>query len=333
MRINAFAMLSLLMISPCALAGDQKARVTIVPAEDHVDFLVGGKLVGRYHIGPKVAKPYLWPLLAPGGVAITRAWPMEPAKKGDSTDHPHQKSAWFCHGDVIPEGLDLKQKVKGVKGVDFWSETKGHGVVACTEVSPPVNRGDRASIKTRNEWRTADGTKIMDETRVLRLFDLGKTWLLVFDIDLYASVVPIVFGDTKEGSFGVRVSDSIVAARGKGKIENADGKTGERDCWGRLSAWCDYSGPIEGKTTGIAIFEEPSNTPACWHVRGYGLMAANPFGRDRSFPAMKGRTDLVRINRGEHLRLRYGILLHQGDAQSGQVGEMYRRFLLLGKGD
>jgi hypothetical protein len=64
-------------------------------------------------------------------------------------------------------------------------------------------------------------------------------------------------------------------------------------------------------------------------VRGYGLMAANPFGRTHSFPAMAGRTDLVRLKQGEHLRLRYGILLHQGDAHSGQVAEMYRRFLAL----
>ena len=56
-------------------------------------------------------------------------------------------------------------------------------------------------------------------------------------------------------------------------------------------------------------------------------MAANPFGRSKSrFPAMKGRTDLVRLGKGEHLRLRYGILLHDGDAQQAQVAELYRRF-------
>ena len=58
----------------------------------------------------------------PAGVSLTRAWPMEPAKPGESKDHPHQKSVWFCHGDVIPEGIELKDKVKGVTGVDFWSE-------------------------------------------------------------------------------------------------------------------------------------------------------------------------------------------------------------------
>src|SRR5258708_2718167 len=94
----------------------------------HVDFLVKGKLMARYEYGPKVAKPYFWPLNSPAGVPITRAWPMEPLKPGGTDDHVHQKSAWFCHGEIIPEGIELKVKVKGVPGVDFWDEAKGHGI-------------------------------------------------------------------------------------------------------------------------------------------------------------------------------------------------------------
>jgi hypothetical protein len=261
---------------------------------------------------------------------------MEPAQPGGSTDHPHQKSAWFCHGDVIPEGITLKDKVKGVKGVDFWSEAKGHGRIVCTDVGKVSQSPHMIGITTKNEWQTGDGTKIMDETRTIRLHDLGKSWLFVFDIDLHATVAPITFGDTKEGSFGVRVSDEITTdkpgkggkGKGSGKIENAGGKLGEKECWGQLSPWCDYSGPMQGKTVGITLFDHPKNGyPSCWHVRGYGLMAANPFGRGHSFPAMKGRTDLVRLDKGQHLHLRYGILLHSGDAHPGQVAESYQRYL------
>jgi hypothetical protein len=330
--------LVLALLGESVVADDKAAGVTVRAAKDHLDYEIAGQLVGRYQIGPKVAKPYLWPLFAPGAVAITRAWPMEPAGPGGSTDHPHQKSAWFCHGDVIPEGIELKEKVRGVKGVDFWSEAKGHGLIVCTEVGKPITGPSHARVDTKNEWQTAGGTKILDESRTLHLYDLGKGWLFVFDVDLHASVAPITFGDTKEGSFGVRVNDAITAdkpgqngrAKGLGKIENADGKMAEKDCWGRLSAWCDYSGRINEQTVGITIFDDPKNlSRACWHVRGYGLMASNPFGRERSFPAMKDRTDLVRLNQGEHLRLRYGLLLHRGDAHSGQVAELYQRFLQL----
>jgi Family of unknown function (DUF6807) len=288
-------------------------------------------LVTRLHIAPSYAKPIFWPLNAPSGVPLTRDWPMierEPNKK--LNDHPHQKSAWWCHGDVIPEGLELKRRIKGVEGVDFWSEAPGHGVEVVTEVSKPKIDKDRATIVLKIEWRTSDGQKIVDETRTIHFYDLGKARLIVVHSDLFASVCTIIFGDTKEGSFGVRVNDVIRADKvGKGKLQNADGKLGEKDCWGQISAWCDYSGPIDGKEAGLAILADPKNPyPTCWHSRGYGLMAANPFGRDKSgFPPMKGKTDLVRLAKGEHLQFRYGILLHDGDAANGRVAENYRRFV------
>jgi hypothetical protein len=301
---------------------------------EQADFLWGKELIARYHKGPKVAKPYLWPVHGPNGVELTRAWPLRPAQPGGSIDHVHQKSVWFCHGDVIPEGLELKDKVKGVDGVDFWSEAKGHGSIRCTATGS-VPAGRASTLPTRNEWLTSDGRKILEEARTISLYDFGPARLFVFDIDLNATVVPVTFGDTKEGAFGVRVNDAIREEKGKGrgKIENADGKVGEKECWGRVSAWCDYSGPIDGHVVGLAIFDDPANPfPACWHVRGYGLMAANPFGRARSgFPAMKGKTDLVRLNKGEHLKFRYGLLLHAGDAKEGKVQENFERFVKLPK--
>lgn len=151
-------------------------------------------------------------------------------------------------------------------------------------------------------------------------------------IDLHASVVPITFGDTKEGSLGVRINDVIRAGKlGKGKIENALGKIGEKECWGCIADWCDYSGPIEGKTVGLAVLADPKNAqPTYWHVRDYGLMATNPFGRKKAgFHDGAAEKPLVHLAKGEHLELRYGILLHEGDATAGQVAENYLRFVKL----
>jgi hypothetical protein len=317
--------------APESEAGSGPVVVKVDGAQ--VDFLVGKEPVARYHKGPQVAKPYFWPVHGPNGTLLTRAWPMEEAPVGGSKDHVHQKSVWFCHGDVIPEGVEIKQKIKGVDGVDFWSEGKGHGVIHCTAVDTPRLDKDHGQVVTRNEWLTAEGMKILDERRTISLYDFGQTRLFVFEIDLHASAVPITFGDTKEGSFGVRVNDQLREQKGKGKLENADGKVGEAQCWGRLSAWCDYSGPIEGKTVGIAILDDPANPyRACWHSRGYGLMAANPFGRNRSgFPAMIGRKDLVKLAKDQHLKLRYGLLLHPGDAKEGKVAEFFDRFVKLRK--
>ena len=65
--------------SPAPLLAAGPEGVAIVASKEHVDFSIGNELVTRYHVGPEVAKPYFWPLNAPGGVPVTRAWPMEPA--------------------------------------------------------------------------------------------------------------------------------------------------------------------------------------------------------------------------------------------------------------
>ncbi|HEY1860780.1 MAG TPA: PmoA family protein [Gemmataceae bacterium] len=318
----------------CAAPADDADAVNIESAKDHVDFRIGKELITTYHIGTDVAKPFFWPLNAPGGAPLTRAWPMD-ANSKETKDHIHQKSAWFCHGDVIPEGIEVKDKIKGVRGVDFWSEAPGHGVIACIDVGKPKTAKGHAWITTRNEWRMADNMKILDETRTIHLYDLDGARLLVLDIDLDASVCLITFGDTKEGAFGVRIRDSLNEKDGKGLLENAEGKKTEKECWGRQSKWCDYAGKIDDKTFGLTLLDDPTNPyPACWHSRGYGLSAANPFGRAGSgFPAVQDKNDLVKLAKGDHLKLRYGLLLHAGNAKNGKVEECFERFVKLGKSE
>jgi hypothetical protein len=332
--LGRFSLLLSLIVYSAARADDPKSHNVSVQTKDNsIEFLIGKELVARYHTGKDVAKPYFWPLNAPADIPVTRAWPMVRGTPGESNDHFHQKSMWFCHGDIIPEGIELKHKIKGIEGVDFWSEADGHGRIVCTGRLDRLDdeHPNHGYVLTTNEWRTAGDVKVLDEKRSIHLYALDNARLFVFDIDLNASVCPLTFADTKEGSFGVRVNDGIREEKGKGKITNADGKTGEKNCWGRISAWCDYFGPIDGKTAGIAIFAHPKNPyPSCWHVRGYGLMAANPFGREKSgFPDMKGKKDLVKLAKGEHLKLRYGLLLHKGDAKEGKVAEYYEQFVKL----
>jgi hypothetical protein len=259
---------------------------------------------------------------------------METGLPNETKDHVHQKSAWFCHGDVIPEGLELKVRSgdKNVKGVDFWSEGRGHGTIACVSVGEPRSTTGASSVTTKNEWRAPDGTKILDEDRTVTVRLLGDARLVVLDIDLHASVCPITFGDTKEGSMGVRVSDAfrLNGPKSDGVVTSADGTTAKAPAkdnlpmWGKRADWHDYSGTVDGKVAGIALFDYPKNSPrAAWHTRAYGLMAANPFGRN-SFPDAKG--ELTKLAKGDHLKLRYGLLLHAGDAKEGKVAEHYAEF-------
>ncbi|MBX9583151.1 MAG: PmoA family protein [Gemmataceae bacterium] len=312
------------MSPPLARAAD----VTAAKDGDAVVFKVGNEVVGQYHAGPGVAKPYLWPVTAPGGVPVTRAWPMDKTVAGETTDHVHQKSVWFCHGEV---------SAAGKKEVDFWSETKDkdgrprHGTIRVTgvEVKPD------GEVVTANEWLAPDGTKLLDETRTVRLVALPAGRLWVFDCVLKATAGEVVFDDTKEGSFGIRVHDALrPGAKGGGAVTTADGKTipapvkDDLPVWGRPADWIDYSGTVGGKPVGVAVFEHPENAArGGWHARAYGLLAANPFARGKSgFPSQKGKADPVTIPAGKELRLRYAVYAHAGDAAAGKVAEAYATF-------
>lgn len=318
----------------CSETGKPRIQVA---EKKHIDFLVGDQLIGRYQIDAAWAKPHMYPLYGPYGKPITRHVPASADDPQQPRDHPHQKSVWFCHGDVVPEGIELKTRVRNVEGIDFWSEAPGHGRIVCVAAGRPQAAKNQAWIETRNEWRTADGVKIMDETRTIRLYDLGESKLFVFEIELHASVAAITFADTKEGGFGVRVADSMTVAAG-GTLVNAEGNKGEgarnnaerKGCWGLPSRWCDYSGKVEGKTVGVAVFDDPKNPyPAYWHARDYGLLAANPFGRAKAqFPGVpdEDKKKVVRLAKEERLKLRYGLLIHPGDAADGKTAEHFDLF-------
>ncbi len=44
---------------------------------------------------------------------------------------------------------------------------------------------------------------------------------------------------------------------------------------------------------------------------------------------MRGRTDVVRLAKGDRLKLRYGIFLHDGNVTAGKVAEAFEQFVKL----
>jgi hypothetical protein len=324
---------------PPGVHAAEPAPLTVKHSEGVYEVFAAKQLVTSYYHAESVAKPYFWPVNSPLGTTATRGWPMVKGLPGETTDHVHQKSLWFCHGDVIPEGLELKVRSadQHIQGVDYWSEVKNHGKIVCTEAGEPKSISKtHVLLPTKNEWRTPDGITILKETRIIHIQSLESGFLISLEIELSPTDYPIVFGDTKEGSMGVRVHDALRSSLKDGATITANNgttlKAPQKDnlsIWGQPAAWHDYSGTVNGKNVGIAIFDAPTNpSPALWHTRAYGLMAANPFAREKSgFPAAKGKKDLIRIEKGKSLKLRFGVYVHDGDAQSAQVDKVYSQFV------
>lgn len=255
-------------------------------------------------------KPYYFPVFGPNGRPITRAYPMKDVP-GEARDHPHQRSVWFTHGKV--------------NGVDFWSEMKGHGSIKET-ARPTVSAGVAvALIRTKDDWLGPDGKTVCEDERVVRVYQTTKARVFDFDIVIKASAGPVTFGDTKEGMFGVRVASSMdVKAKQGGRITNAEGLI-DGAAWGKASPWVDYTGPVAGQTVGVAILNHPESFrfPTTWHVRDYGLFAANPFGWHDFGRKESGDYTLPE---GGSIRFRYRVILHDGDTASARLAEAFRAY-------
>ena len=117
------------------------------------------------------------------------------------------------------------------------------------------------------------------------------------------------------------------------RLEIVPGRGGEgvRDgeTWGKRADWCDYHGPVNGKIVGVAIFDHPKNPrhPTWWHVRDYGLFAANPFGR-HDFEKLPDKTagNLV-VPAGQSITFRYRFYAHEGNEKQSKVAEHYADYV------
>jgi hypothetical protein len=244
---------------------------------------------------------------------MTRAYPMSEENDEERKDHPHHRSLWFTHGDV--------------NGLSHWHrETIRHKEFG------ELAGGETGTIVTRNEWLDADGKPICGDVRTLRFGTDGEARWIDFDITLTALDKPVGFGDTKEGCFGVRVAASMkVDAKQGGRIVNSLGQT-DKEAWGKSCPWVDYHGPVDGQTVGLAIFNHPTSFrfPTYWHVRTYGLFAANPFGL-HDFQRGKDLDGSHTLAPGASMTLRYRVFLHRGDEKQGGVAKAYEAYAEGGK--
>lgn len=275
-----------------------------------LEITVNGQLVTRY-VFSGFAKPFLYPIYAQTGAPMTRAFPME-QREGESTDHPHQKSFWFTHGDV--------------NGIDFWSEGEGKGRIVHREFSDICGGRVGTFILTRNEWRAPDGKALCTDTRETSIYDMGDLRIIDFTVTVRAGDQPVRFGDTKEGTFGIRIPTSMELRHGKGAILTSAGKR-DKEAWGTRGAWCEYSGNIGGEVYSITIFDHPGNPhhPTHWHVRDYGLFAANPFGW-RDFQNNPNADGSFTVPAGGERTFRYRVILAKGALPAERVNALYQPF-------
>jgi hypothetical protein len=297
-------------------ASSSSNGVQITKLDDRLHIEINGQLFTEYFF-KDVPRPYCYPVMGPEDSPMTRNWPMK-SPPDEEHDHPHHRSLWYAHGDI--------------NGIDFWSEAKTYGKTV-HQGFDEIKSGDVGVVRSHNEWVGPDGKVVLTDNRTLRIYAPKNPAERVFDfeITMHASNGDVVFGDTKEGTMAMRLNESMRLERKKkraeGHIINSEGVK-DGDTWGKRANWCDYYGPVNGKTVGVAIFDHPQNPrhPTWWHVRDYGLFAANPFGRHDFEKLSDKAAGNLKLPAGKDLTFRYRFYLHEGDEKQAKVAERYTEY-------
>ena len=298
--MNKLLALAMLLSTGSLHAAGQQVTLSHDENARTIDVKVEGEPFTVFNDSEELPKPFFSPVRGPGGTVLSRAIGQEKA------DHPHHKGIWLA--------------VDEVNGVAFWAE---RGKIKTTSLKILAAEGDPAKFEMVNEWIAGDGQPVVTERTVVSIF---ANRLIAYDVTFDAAHGPVTFEDTKEGLFGFRMVNSMREQEG-GRVVNAEGTQGTKECWGRTSAWIDYSGEVEGKTFGVSLFDHPLNPrPSRYHVRDYGLFSISPFG-EQSYTNGKNPADPVIVPAGGTYRLRYALYVHSGDAAAADVAGIYRQYL------
>lgn len=310
------------------------SQVTFTQTPGQIAVAINGKPFTVFYTGDKDQnRPYLHPLRSASGRIVNRSFPAGQLP-GETTDHPHHAGLFYGHGDV--------------NGYNYWAiqnvpapRTKADaamGRIVLDRVVAVRNGKESGSIDVIFTWLKPDGKPLLTETRKMTFYAHPELRIIEFDFDFAAvDSGPVVFRDTKEGTFAMRVATVLEEPPTKpqqqvdtpartGKLRNAQGSEREAGVWGRRSEWVDYSGVVDGEKVGVVMMDHPDNPrhPTYWHSRGYGLHSINPFGVS-DFLNDKTQNGSLTLAPGGHVRFRYRVIVHPG-ASAARLQELYGEF-------
>ncbi|MGB0583082.1 MAG: PmoA family protein, partial [Limisphaerales bacterium] len=301
--IRDLSYLAFALLLNCQSAFAAKKGFAVEETASGATVTLNGKLFTKYVID-QANKPFLWPVMGPGGIEMTRAYPMAKVE-GERHDHPHHRSFWFGHQGT--DGFDTwheKLTIMERRGTDEQKKQRlaGLGSTVHRKFRNISANKNTATIVSENDYVGSDGRKLLSDVRTL-VFRAGKgKHIIDIDIELIASYGEANLSDKKDSGFSVRVPTSMdVDSKKGGTVVNSNG-TRDKAAWGKRAKWVDYNGPVNGKKMGVAILNHPSSLryPTPWHVRTYGLFTANPFGTkslDKSAP-----DGIIKLKKGESVK-------------------------------
>jgi hypothetical protein len=334
LRILFVGLLSFILSVSCKNNADKKLVSKIEfsnhEADKKLDVLVDGRLFTSFCWDDSIYKPVLYPVFTSAGTEITRGFPLNP-RLGERNDHMHQVGIWLNYGNV--------------NGIDFWGngyrgikEPLG-GVIKHIRIERLSSKNSEGYFVSAEKWLDPSGRRILDEKTEYHFIARGSMRIIDRITTLKAGDTAVLFKDTKEGFFAIRVARQLelpskegvilLDANGNasaaedtlnsgitGNYISSEGITGE-SVWGTRARWMNLTGIIGSEQISIVICDHPQNPgyPTYWHARGYGLFAANPLGW-RDFTRGEKVFDFT-IPAKKSAKFRYRIIINSGSFLSG----------------
>ena len=321
-------------------ANAQNVRVISNEAKQRVDVEIGGKLFTSYRWEESIKRPVLLPIMTVDGGFITRGFPIE-TRNGETIGHPHQVGMSLSYGDA--------------NGVDFWNnstfrtpkESERMGRIVHRKIVK-IKSGKRSGeLVTQSDWILPNGKVILFETTKYTFQAKGKTRRIDRETTLTANVENVTFGDSKEGMFAIHltrelqqssdvpektidengnISEPAIINNFTGEYSSSEGLTGDK-IWGTLGKWASVSGKIGSEEVTVAVFDFPKNLnfPSYMMIRGYGLLALNPFGRKLYEPKLEARKFILEPKKS--IKFRYRLLILAEKANPKTIEKEYQKFI------
>jgi len=294
-------------------------KIEFIQGDKKIDCLIGGKLFTSFLYSSNLAKPALFPVNSPSGIMVCRGYLIAPLP-GDSNDHLHHTGIFFGYGNV--------------DGNDFWRTSAGSvRHIKTTQMTGGDGQGKLSIIA---HWIDKNGKLLLEEKRDMTFYASDNEYSIDFSVDLTAKDKKIVFGDTKEGMFAIRVADWMRENasgkwKGSGRYFSSEGAETEKNIWGRRAKWVCLQAEKDGKPLGIAIFNHPSsvNYPTYWMVRAYGLFSADPLGQEEFQKKLKAENPKpfnLTLQPGQSAHFRFLIIIYEGPKTKEQLEKQFEQF-------
>jgi len=308
-------------------------KVEFVKGDNKIHVMIGGRHFTSYLYGCEnyklvkgadkhdqgfLAKPVLFPVRTPSGIAVNRGYPLLEVES-EEKDHPHQVGIFFACDGVNDNG--------------FWNNATSSPRIRHTKVTKMKGGTGKGKLSTVMHWVGTNGQTLLEENRDMIFIAGEDEYVIDFGINLTALDTKVVFEDTKEGMFAIRVADWLREDEGSGQYlsSNGDKSPVNKNIWGKRAQWVRLQGEKDGKTIGIAIFNHPKsvNYPTYWHARPYGLFSANPLGKydfekKRNPETAKPLNFTLKPGKTAHFRFR--MIIYEGPRSEEQLEQHFRGF-------